>query len=95
MTRLGSANFERKISAGLQKLCAMDQNRQCQIIIELSGSETEEVASIVNHSQGAIVRGITLFPGLVAKVPLGIIKDLAQSSQVKKIWADSAIRTTK
>ena len=85
---------EGKISEGLRKICSMDQNQCYQVIIELTGKDCEEIASIVNHSHGEIIRRISLFPGLVVKVPLGIIQDLAQSTQVKKIWADSMIRTT-
>jgi hypothetical protein len=87
-------NCEGKISERLQKICSMGQSRHFQVIIELSGEDCEEITSMVNHCNGEIIRRINLLPGLVAKVPLGIIKDLAQSAQVKKIWADSLIRTT-
>lgn len=64
----------------------------CRVILELTGSDTNEIQEIVHTNQGKLCKKTNVVSTLVAEVPFAAIQTLAKSKQVKKIWQDSSIR---
>lgn len=85
--------WERKVSPALRESGIRKADDNQQIIVELSGQESDEVISIIESNHGKLRRGMNIVSALSAEVPLSAIPILAMSKQVKKIWSDNPIRT--
>lgn len=85
-------NWEKKIVPALRQLALEPDNCNCRVIVELAGSDSNEIQEIIKANQGKLCKKTNVVSTLVAEVPFSAIQELAKSKQVKRIWKDNPIR---
>ncbi len=65
----------------------------CKIIVELSGSRTDQIDALVHANNGKIHRKLGVVPSLVVELPYHLIPELAKLRQVKRIWYDAQVKS--
>lgn len=86
------ADWEQKIVPALRQTALEPAARNCRVIVELTGSDTNEIQEIIQACQGKLCKKTNVVSTWVAEVPFSAIQALAKSTQVKRIWQDNPIK---
>lgn len=84
--------WDQKISPLLQQSTLVKNNNYGRVIIELAGKESGIIKNLIEKKEGKIKQETSMIHTIVADIPMSALPELAQSKQVKKIWADCEVK---
>jgi Flagellar hook-length control protein len=88
-----SNEWQKKLSSQIKESSVNKSNDFGRFIIELNGKETGQVKTMIEQKNGRVKKDIACITSIVAELPFSVLPELARLKQVKKIWADSEVKT--